>query len=177
MKKDTGVLLSEARGPLQKLIENLSGKNGSYWLDALTKMLRQEEAPKPPSEVVTQLKSVDSRTRANEALEKLAEYVRAIPCVHEVYICNEQEGGDLLNIGVYPNLMTFVHGETTGDDETFTLRINQKVILIGNTPSSRETDAMFEKWYKKEYENIDVFCKALFELCRMYEESVPQIPA
>ena len=42
MDTNTQVTLSEARGPLDQLNENLSGKNGREWLNAFKRFLRKE---------------------------------------------------------------------------------------------------------------------------------------
>ena len=45
MKKNTGLMLSEVRGLLNNLNDNLSGEYGDYWLKTLKKMLRKEKLP------------------------------------------------------------------------------------------------------------------------------------
>ncbi len=53
LTKNTGsMLFEEARGPLTTLFINLSGKHADYWFESLKKMLRKEEIPPPPIEVL-----------------------------------------------------------------------------------------------------------------------------
>ncbi len=43
MLKDTRLTLSEARGPLEKFIDVLSGENAEYWVDVFNKVMRKED--------------------------------------------------------------------------------------------------------------------------------------
>lgn len=174
MQENTGLTLSEVKGLLANLNDNLSGKDGIYWFEALKKLLRKEEIPLRTIEVIKTLNPL--RLSAKEKLEKLSEYLMTIPVVHKVTICDEGEEGDILNINVLPNLMSFVRGTISEDFDSpcFTLAKNHEVFLCKVTDSD-EIDGTFNTWSQEDYESIDEFCKALLELGKMYEQSVPTV--
>lgn len=175
MSKNTGVALSEIKGPLTNLLNNLSGEHGYYWLSSLKKMLRKENLPERPTEIVQSLNPL--RVSAREKLEKLAEYLRSIPVIHEVTICDIDEEGDLLNISVLPNLRFFIEG-TVGegfDSPLFWLK-SDHTVQKGKTTEMDCTDKIFDNFCKQDqYENIIEFCNAMIELGNRYEASVPKV--
>jgi hypothetical protein len=114
---------------------------------------------------------------AREKLENLADYLRSIPVIHCVKICDVDEGGDLLDIHVVPNLISFIEGhDPDSDSAMFCLTIDHKVISFPDT-QTKLTDHVFDEHCSgKNYENISDFCKAMIELGEKYQESVPKIP-
>ncbi len=176
MKKDTGLMLSKIRGPLNNLLDNLSGEHGDYWLKALKKMLRQEEIPEPSAEIIEQIKPLDFRTKSNEKIKEIADYLKKIPTVESVHIC-EDDDMDLININVYPCLTDFLHKYDKKDSAYFYLKTDG-AIKIGGV-DLKDTDATYDKWCKKmkpkDGMSLKDFCKALIELGKMYEETVLQI--
>ncbi len=174
MKKDTGLALSDIKGPLENLLNNLHGKHGDYWLEALKKMLRREELPELPVNLKKSFVSFDSRKRADSKLQEIVRYLKTIPVIHTVEICDESEDGDILNINVYPNLMNFIHDENSADDALFVLKMNHEVDR--SSSSGENTDSTFETFCLDHYESLDEFCKAMIELGQKYEESIPKIP-
>jgi hypothetical protein len=170
-KKHTGLVLSEARGPLNNLLDNLSGENGEYWLEALKKLLRKEELPKMPTDLFMLTKALDSKQTASEKINEWVQFFNSIPCVYEAHECDDE---DLIDICISPNLAHFLHPDEMNDTALFTLGIDLSIRRIGyDDPVAEITDDIFNKWCKNKYDNIYTFYKALLELCEMYENAVP----
>jgi len=170
MKGNTGLMLYQIRGPLNNLLDNLSGENGNYWLEALKKMLRKEETQKKlPAEILAITEALNSRENANIEIEEWVKYLNFIPSVCEA---NSSEDEDLIDINVYPNLASFLHEDKDADTALFVLETNGCVRRTAK--SGERTDDVFDKWCKNSYENISSFYRALIELCKMYKDAVPK---
>lgn len=171
-------MLSEARGPLAKLLENLSSEHGDYWLAALKKMLRKEKLPEPSAEVLKQMEAPDFRSAPLQKIQAIADYLSAIPTVTMVGIIDDEER-DLLNLGVYPNVTDFLRKIEDQDDAPFYLGVDGK-IRAGKV-EEKDADATYYEWHKtyfKENEStmaLKDFCEALVNLGEMYEKSILQI--
>ncbi len=174
MKKDTGLLLSEVRGLLNNLNDNLSGDHGDYWVSALKKMLRKEEIPIPPKEVIEALKSCNFKKFADEKLEAVIRYIKDIPVVCNVERCEENDD-DLINICIYPRLNMFLHGnkDTKLDTALFTLSSDGVIREVGGL-DMQDMDKTFKAWEVDDW-SLKGFINSLLELTKKYEEAVPQI--
>ena len=176
MANDTGLMLSEARGPLNNLLDNLSGVHASYWLTALKKMLRKEEIPEPPLEVLEMMKKLNTRADTIERLEQLKSFFEKIPVVKVVELSEEDWGnGNIMSVGVYPNLIAFIEGENyNGDIAYFTIKIDG---TVENTSSSNDydKDQLFIKWEgdKADFRSHKAFVEALFELGSICKNAIP----
>ena len=121
------------------------------------------------------------RVSARVKLEKLAEYIRTIPVIYEVTICDIEEDGDILNISVVPNLISFIKGcDPDASMPLFCLTKDHTVTAFSVTEMEHDTDHIFgehcgDENYEKNYENISDFCKAMIELGKKYEDAVPQV--
>ncbi len=167
-KKHTGLMLSEARGPLNNLLDNLSGENGDYWLEALKKLLRKEEIPKLPKKVLSYAHAMNSR---DDIAEKIEEWMDLILSVPSVIYANNCDKDDLLDIEVLSNLADFINADYDHDAALFTLKSDGTVKR--QSRSGERTDITFEKWCKDSYENISVFYDALLELSELYRNVIP----
>lgn len=183
MEENTGVALSQVKGLLANLNDNLAGKHGDYWILALKKMLRKEELPKPPSEVLMELNNTNPhREKMKEKVKSIAEYLHAIPVVAEVYILQEKDDDvDLVNISVYASTRNFIHKNKTSDTSGFYLQTDGK-IRVGEQffiKNRGDIDEIYEKWCKQfKIKNTLIlknFCAALIELGKMYEKAILDI--
>lgn len=170
MAKNTGLLLSEARGPLNNLLDNLSGEHAEYWLKALKKLLRKEELPEPPKEVLDLLASLDSRKIAKDKIDYWVKILQAIPAVCEVIISGPGEHC-LIDMFVYPNLADFLTENKEDNRALFTLGVDGKVDYIRT--GKEITDDVFENWSKTVYIDIYTFCKEVIKLGELYQQAVP----
>lgn len=174
--ENTGLMLSQTKGPLTTLMNNLSGKHADYWLTALNKMLRKEEIPEPPAEVLEQMEKFNFQTVVREKLEEIESYLRTIPAVKRVYIC-EEDDQDLINIEVYTTGTNFIRRYKEFDESYFYLKLNGKVVLSG---VDNDADFIFDEWLEKYFPNnenmvLKDFCEALVALGEMYQNAVLQI--
>lgn len=170
-------MLSEARGPLAKLLENLSSEHGEYWLAALKKMLRKEKLPEAPAEVLKLIETPDFRSAPLQRIQAIAEYLREIPTVNFAHVVDDEER-DLLSIGVYPNVTDFLRKIKDQDDASFWLQANGTVKYHG--VEEKDADATFDEWCKKYFNENDTmtlkdFCDAVMNLGEMYEKAILQI--
>ncbi len=177
MQKDTGVTLSEVKGLLANLNDNLSGKDGNYWIEATKKLLRKEEIPPRPPEVIKNFNS--QRISAREKLQEIVDYLNTLPAVHEATLCSEDDGGDLISIHLYNNLITFINGYTNNDTPLFSLGSDNIITRIGGGAEDDLADYTFKEWVEDTntfaYDSINKFCKAIIKLGNMYEKSVPKV--
>lgn len=170
-KKHTGLMLSEARGPLNNLFDNLSGEKGAYWLDALKKLLRKEKLPELPTNVLAFTKTLNSKEDAKQKLEEWVSLFNAIPSVYRARVCDEDDEIYLIDIEVSSNLACFIHGNENEDKALFSFGIYGSVDRTG--ASGEITDVTFNKWCKNEYKDLYTFYKALLNLSEMYQKVVP----
>jgi len=169
-KKHTGLMLYQVRGPLNNLLDNLSGENGAYWLEVLKKLLRKEEPPKMPANVLAFTKALNSKKIASEKIEEWAKLLNSIPSVHNVHICDDDA---LLDIEVSPNIAHFLHNDEHEDTALFVLEIKGSIKHLDG--AGEVTDTTFDKWVKDSYKDIYTFYEALLELCEMYQNAVPSV--
>lgn len=174
-KKNTGLMLSEARGPLNNLFDNLSGEHADYWLDALKKLLRKERLPELPTDDVSFVKGLNSKQKAQKNITKWIEFLNIIPSVFKavIYNPNHADNGndDVIDIDVHTNLASFLLNDVDAYQATFCLKMNGSIKYFDD--SSPTFDVIFENWKKKSYPDIYTFCKALIELSELYEKAVP----
>ena len=176
MQENAGLMHSETGGPLKKLIENLSGKNGEYWLQKLKSMLRGEPPPVPPQEILNEMRGFQTRKSAKQAVEKIRDYLITIPVVQYAHIC---EDGDpsLINIGVYARLDYFLQGEIQQDSDTAYFYLEANGIVTCGGVDEDDADLIYDKWEERfdKEPNLKDFCVALLDLGKMYEEAVLSI--
>ncbi len=181
-KNNTGLALSEVRGPLNNLFDNLSGEHGEYWLTALKKLLRKEEIPEPPIKVLQAISKQNlHREKMREKVKVITKYIEKIPVVDEVHIIQqEDQDNDLITISVYASIATFFHNMEDCDTASFHLRTDG-TMLVGNIESLREVDIdpIYQKWCEqfnvKGTMTLKDLCTALIELGKMYEKTVLDI--
>lgn len=171
--KNTGLMLSETKGPLKNLLDNLSGENGNYWLIALKKMLRKERVPKLSSEDLKLLMVSDSKQVIEERLVGWVNALKSIPVVEEVRICSKEEVGDLIDIGVFSNIRTFYYGRDEEIDYPLFVITTDFKVRHSKDDDGLETDKIYEGWKKDEYPDIYSFYKALIELSVLYKNAIP----
>ncbi len=177
MENNTGLTLSQIKGPLTNLLENLSGEHCEYWLGALKKLLRKEKLPNPPDEVLKQMESYDFRTASLQKIKHIADYLKNIPTVNIASIVDDEDRG-LINIGIYANVTDFLRQIKDQDDASFYLQANGKI--KSGSVDEKDADETYDNWYEKyfkESEMMDLkdFCKAIIELGQMYEDAILQI--
>lgn len=170
MKENTGLMLSEVRGPLKNLLDNLSGENADYWLNALKKMLRKEEFSKTPNNSKEFIAELDFREKSMKKLEEWIELLNALPAVCEASICSDGNKG-MIDIEVHPNFNQFLNNEKNRDGALFLLLTNGNVERIA--VATEITDETFNKCFKNIYKDIYEFYKALIKLGEMYYEAIP----
>ncbi len=168
---NTGLTLSEIKGPLDNLLDNLSGEHADYWLDAIKKLLRKERLPEPPADVAF-TKGLNTKIKALAKLKKWINFLNTIPVVYRTEICRDYLQ-DLIDIEVAPNLLSFLHSPKDEDKALFCLKKVDGSVEYFND-SSAETDEIFDKWHENKYKDIYTFFKALIELGEMYEKAVPE---
>src|SRR5688572_29482362 len=138
-KQNTGLTLLEVWGPLTTLMARLLGKNAKYWLTALNKFLREGELPQPPAEVLQEI-TPNSRKTAHAKLQKIVDYLKTIPTVHDAKICVDDDD-DLINIEVYRNLPDFLHETKDIDHALFVLTGNAMIGYSADATSKQYDDA------------------------------------
>ncbi len=180
MNNTGDVLPKSIKGPLINLLSNLSGEHSEYWLKALKKMLRKEEIPQPPPEVLKEMKSYDFRTAALERIQEIADYLKTISTIKEVCLVDDEHDLiGLINIGVYPNTTDFFREIKNQEHAPFYLNTDGNV-QVGKA-SEKDIDATYEKWVEKysfkENKSLPLkdFCKAVIDLGLMYEEAILKI--
>jgi hypothetical protein len=148
-KKDTGLMLSEVKGLLNNLNENLSGKDFDYWLKALKKLLRKEELPEPP--VVPLVIFKDFEKEVNQKIEKWIEALDKLPIVSIV----ERQPKDfqtIINLVLHSNLKSML---SDSDEDTLDFMIASDGTIYkgdyyserdGNQTNTFRPDSIFEKW-------------------------------
>jgi hypothetical protein len=175
MQQNTGVMLSEAKGPLNNLMDNLSGEHSDYWLKALRKLLRQEEIPEPPPEVLKTLKSFNQRGMAKKKMDDLVNYLNTIPAVHRARLCDD-DTRNIMDIEVYANFASFLHGnkDSNEDQALFTLTQDRQVAIIGGV-DHRIYDKTFDSFNAGRFSDLQAFVKALIWLGKEYVKNSPSI--
>lgn len=176
--ENTGsMLFDDVRGPLTNLFANLSGKHSDYWLESLKKMLRKEEIPSPPIEV---LEAVQSKNKSKEKIEALINFLKSIPVVYDVEI-GSLHSSYFLDILVHPNVLSF-SGLQEGvfhygrfylkDDFSFEYKKNFRL----TRSKENEIFYAFLTDYEGSYKNIEGFSKALYDLGIIYQKNIPETP-
>lgn len=172
--KKSGMMLSEFEGPLKNLLSNLSGKNGDYWLEALKKFLRKEDLPLPPIEVMKDLNP--TLVSAREKMEKLTTYLKSLTVVHDVYdVCGSEEA-ELLIIGIYPNLRTFIDQQMPLGFGPVIFYVNSKFQVSGFYEKNDDfIDHIFRENISdtQSYPTITDFSEQMEILAKKYQESIP----
>ncbi|MEI7810457.1 MAG: hypothetical protein WCI41_02790 [bacterium] len=177
-KQNTGLTLSQVKGPLSNLLDNLNGENGEYWLKALKKFLRKEEIPKPPIGAFILFKGLNSKEKAKEKINEWINFLNTIPSVDEASEPQESYG-EFIDIRVSPNLNYFLNKNDNEDTALFSITTNGTIRSW--KASGEKTDFIYDKWYKEIYKkekshcSIYSFYKALIKLGEMYENAIPDI--
>jgi hypothetical protein len=172
---NTGLVLSKVRGPLNNLLDNLSGDHADYWLRALKKMLRKEELPMPPKEVQEFLEKLESKEILRQKLNEWISFLEKIPVVVKVEETNPEDT-DLLCIFFYQTTSLFLKAEKDSmtDFGMFMLKSDGTVYLL-NDFENNVLDKVYKKWRKEEYSNLHEFSKALLELGNLYQSGVSNL--
>lgn len=115
-----------------------------------------------------------SKVRAQSHYNHWVNFLKTIPVVYSVDKCAIKDGDvDLLTIRVIANLSSFLNDYDDENDQkaAFYFRENMKIDFASDGGVSE--DEIFKNWVQDEYTNIDSFCKALINLCELYEKAVP----
>ncbi|MCC7436737.1 hypothetical protein IT402_02600 [Candidatus Nomurabacteria bacterium] len=173
-QNNTGLTLSEARGPLTNLLSNLSGENGAEWLSSLKLMLRGAK-PKLQSEVHKTVEKLYSKELAKEKVQGWGTLLMTIPAVHDIHIIEkDDEDEGIMNIMVHSCLGSFLHISEEQDWDTAVYYWEGNgTIIKGKFGGEKDDDPTFNTWSQDKYDSIVDFARALIELGDMYNKYIP----
>ena len=173
MKTNTGLALSKVKGPLTTLNNNLSGENGEYWLNALKKLLRQEEIPDPLDDLTPIIDVLHKNT--DRRVHDWMNLFRTIPAVLEVELAEDKWDGVLFIITISTSLKSFLSRSLFEDSMNYGIKPNGDLKDGGG--SFGDTDVIHDKWCKDgSSQNISEFYEALIKLSKMYQDGLPKPP-
>ncbi len=175
-KENTGLMLSKVRGPLTNLLENLSGPHGEFWLKSLNKLLRKEEFPEVPKEILEELSNPLKKSR--KKLQETVNYLKTIPVVRNAEIDDDHTLPGIINITVQSTIKDFVSKATNNDTNGVLFYLDEKTGKIETVSYDEDdSDDIFNSWIENKFNGDDIanFCKSLINLGKRYEEHITKI--
>lgn len=175
-KENTDLVLSKVRGPLSNLLTNLSGRHGEFWLESLNRLLRKEDLPEMPKEILEEI--TNPLKRSKEKLQETVNYLKTIPVVRNAEIDDEHTLPGIINITVQSTIKDFISKTTDNETNGVLFYLDEKTGKIETVNYDEgDSDDIFDSWIEGEFDgdNIASFCKSLICLSKRYEKHITEI--